>query len=177
MDQMEVAKDVSKNSGDDIQQTRLQEEYLKSFQSLEEGQLVDGVVIQVTQDQVFVDVGYKSEGKIPVSEFTELPKVGDTVSVVLEKKENRNGEVIVSKQKADVKVFWKNLRQAFQDKAPVEGTIDKTVKGGFEVDLGSGVRAFLPISQSDSQKVDKPEKLLGLKSPFYIERLYRNNFV
>ncbi|HPX48169.1 MAG TPA: S1 RNA-binding domain-containing protein, partial [Treponemataceae bacterium] len=77
MDQMEVAKDVSKNSGDDIQQTRLQEEYLKSFQSLEEGQLVEGVVIQVTQDQVFVDVGYKSEGKISVTEFTELPKVGD----------------------------------------------------------------------------------------------------
>ncbi len=177
MDQMEVAKDVSKNSGDDIQQTRLQEEYLKSFQSLEEGQLVDGVVIQVTQDQVFVDVGYKSEGKIPVSEFTELPKVGDTVSVVLEKKENRNGEVIVSKQKADVKVFWKNLRQAFQDKASVEGTIDKTVKGGFEVDLGSGVRAFLPISQSDSQKVEKPEKLLGMKSKFYIERLYSDNKV
>lgn len=177
MDQMEVAKDGQKNSSEDIQQTRLQEEYLKSFQSLEEGQLVDGIVIQVTDDQVFVDVGYKSEGKIPVSEFTELPKVGDTVSVVLEKKENKHGEVIVSKQKADVKVFWKNLRQAFQDKTPVEGTIDKIVKGGFEVSLGSGVRAFLPISQSDSQKVEKAEKLLGLKCMFYVERLYSDNKV
>ena len=177
MDQMEVAKDVSKNSGDDIQQTRLQEEYLKSFQSLEEGQLVEGVVIQVTQDQVFVDVGYKSEGKIPVAEFTVLPKVGDVVSVVLEKKENKHGEVIVSKQKADVKVFWKNLRQAFQDKTPVEGKIDKIVKGGYEVDMGSGVRAFLPISQSDSQKVEKAEKLIGLKSLFYVERLYSDNKV
>lgn len=177
MDQMEVAKDGQKNSSEDIQQTRLQEEYLKSFQSLEEGQLVDGIVIQVTDDQVFVDVGYKSEGKIPVSEFTELPKVGDTVSVVLEKKENKHGEVIVSKQKADVKVFWKNLRQAFQDKTPVEGTIDKIVKGGFEVSLGSGVRAFLPISQSDSQKVEKAEKLLALKCMFYVERLYSDNKV
>ncbi len=177
MDQMEVAKDVSQNSAEDIQQTRLQEEYLKSFQSLEEGQLVDGVVIQVTQDHVFVDVGYKSEGKIPVSEFTELPNVGETVSVVLEKKENRHGEVIVSKQKADVKVFWKNLRQAFQDKTAVEGKIEKVVKGGFEVDLGSGVRAFLPISQSDSQKVEKAEKLVGTKSKFYVERLYSDNKV
>ncbi len=177
MDQMEVAKDVSKNSGEDIQQTRLQEEYLKSFQSLEEGQLVEGVVIQVTQDQVFVDVGYKSEGKIPVAEFTVLPKVGDIVSVVLEKKENKYGEVIVSKQKAVVKVFWKNLRQAFQDKTPVEGTIDKIVKGGYEVDMGAGVRAFLPISQSDSQKVEKAEKLLALKSMFYVERLYSDNKV
>ncbi len=177
MDQMEVAKDVSKSSGEDIQQTRLQEEYLKSFQSLEEGQLVDGVVIQVTQDQVFVDVGYKSEGKIPVSEFTVLPNVGDTVSVVLEKKENKHGEVIVSKQKADVKVFWKNLRQAFQDKTAVEGTIEKIVKGGYEVNMGAGVRAFLPISQSDSQKVEKAEKLIGLKATFYVERLYSDNKV
>ena len=177
MDQMEVAKDVSQNSDEDIQQTRLQEEYLKSFQSLEEGQIVEGVVIQVTQDQVFVDVGYKSEGKIPVTEFTVLPKVGDKVSVVLEKKENKHGEVIVSKQKADIKVFWKNLRQAFQDKMPVEGVIDKIVKGGFEVNLGSGVRAFLPISQSDSQKVEKAEKLLGLKALFYVERLYSDNKV
>jgi len=177
MDQMDVAKDGSNISEEDIQQTRLQEEYLKSFQSLEEGQLVDGIVIQVTEDQVFVDVGYKSEGKIPVSEFDELPTVGDTVSVVLEKKENKHGEVIVSKQKADVKVFWKNLRQAFQDKAPVEGTISRVVKGGFEVTLGAGVRAFLPISQSDSQKVEKAEKLVDLKSLFYVERLYSDNKV
>ncbi len=177
MDQMDVAKDESKNTEENIQQTRLQEEYLKSFQSLEEGQLVDGIVIQVTPDQVFVDVGYKSEGKIPVAEFDELPAVGDTVSVVLEKKENRHGEVIVSKQKADVKVFWKNLRQAFQDKAAVEGTVEKVIKGGYEVCLGAGVRAFLPISQSDSQKVEKPEKLVGLKSHFYVERLYSDNKV
>lgn len=176
MDQMEVAKDVSKNSPGNIQ-TQLQEEYLKSLESLEEGQLIDGVVIQVTQDQVFVDVGYKSEGKIPIGEFSVVPKIGDTVSVVLMQKENKYGEVSVSKQKADVKVFWKNLRQAFQDKTPVEGTIDKIVKGGYEVDLGAGVRAFLPISQSDSQKVEKPEKLVGLKATFYVERLYSDNKV
>jgi len=176
MGQMEVEMGGSKRSADNIQ-TQLQEEYLKSLEQLEEGQLVDGIVIQVTSDQVFIDVGYKSEGKIPIAEFTELPKVGDTVSVVLIMKENKHGEVIVSKQKADVKVFWKNLRQAFQDHAVVEGTIDKVVKGGYEVNLGSGVRAFLPISQSDAQKVDKPEKLLEMKTSFYIERLYSDGKV
>ncbi len=155
-------------------QTQLQE-YLEGLETREEGQLVDGTVIQVTPDQVFVDVGCKSEGKIPASEFTELPKVGDVVQVVLISKESKHGEVIVSKQKADVKSLWKKLRQAAQDKIPVEGTIDKIVKGGFEVELGSGTKAFLPISQSDSQKVDKPEKLLGTKSKFYIERLYSDN--
>ncbi len=171
MDQMEVEMDESKNSGDNIQ-TQLQEEYLKSLEQLEEGQLVDGHVIQVTPDHVFIDVGYKSEGKIPIAEFVEIPKMGDVVSVILVAKENKHGEVIVSKQKADVKVLWKTLRQAFTDKVPVEGTIQKVVKGGFEVDLGAGIKAFLPISQSDAQKVDKPEKLLGMKTKFYIERLF-----
>jgi small subunit ribosomal protein S1 len=186
MAQMEVESDTgpmdgsngqqSVNPGDNIQ-TQLQEEYLKSLEQLEEGQLVEGNVIQVTPDQVFIDVGYKSEGKIPIAEFTEIPKVGDTVSVILITKENKHGEVIVSKQKADTKIFWKNLRQAFQDHTAVEGTIEKQVKGGFDVNLGLGVRAFLPISQSDAQKVDKPEKLLGLKTQVYVERLYSDGKV
>jgi len=158
-------------------QTQLQEEYLKSLEQLEEGQLVQGAVIQVTADQVFIDVGYKSEGKIPISEFTEIPKVGDTVSVILITKENKRGEVIVSKQKADAKLSWKNLKQAFQDHTMVEGTIEKLVKGGYEVNLGADLRAFLPISQSDVQKVDKPEKFLGVKAQFHIERLYSDGKV
>jgi small subunit ribosomal protein S1 len=186
MGQMEVESDTSPmdesnghksaNTAEDIQ-TQLQEKYLKSLEQLEEGQLVDGHVIQVTPEQVFIDVGYKSEGKIPIAEFTEIPQVGDKVAVILITKENKHGEVIVSKQKADVKLFWKNLRQAFQDHTMMEGTIEKLVKGGYDVDLGVGVRAFLPISQSDAQKVDKPEKLLGLKTNFYVERLYSDGKV
>ncbi|MDR1617446.1 MAG: 30S ribosomal protein S1 [Treponema sp.] len=185
MAQMEVESDTSpidakgQEAGSPAEsiQTQLQEEYLKSLEQLEEGQIVDGNVIQVTPDQVFIDVGYKSEGKIPVAEFTDVPKVGDTVSVILIAKENKHGEVIVSKQKADVKIFWKNLRQAFQDHLPVEGIIEKIVKGGFDVNLGAGVRAFLPISQSDSQKVDKPEQFVGLKAKFYMERIYSDGKV
>jgi small subunit ribosomal protein S1 len=185
MAQMEVEADTNPQNGPEGNavgasgniQTQLQEEYLKSLEQLEEGQLVDGVVIQVTEDQVFVDVGYKSEGKIPISEFTEIPKAGETVSVILVAKENRHGEVIVSKQKADVKIFWKNLRQAFQDHSAVEGIVEKLVKGGFDVNLGDSVHAFLPISQSDAQKVDKPERLLGMKTSFYVERLYSDGKV
>jgi small subunit ribosomal protein S1 len=181
MAQMEVESDTSpmdesNNSADNIQ-TQLQEEYLKSLEQLEEGQIVEGIVIQVTQDQVFVDVGYKSEGKIPISEFTEIPQVGSPVSVILITKENKHGEVIISKQKADVKLFWRNLRQAFQDHTPVEGTIEKLVKGGYDVNLGGGVHAFLPISQSDAQKVDKPDKLLGMTVLCYVERLYSDGKV
>jgi len=157
--------------GENIQ-TQLQEEYLKSLEQLEEGQLIEGKVIQVTSDQVFIDVGYKSEGKIPLSEFSENPKIGDPVSVILVAKENKYGEVIVSKQKADAKLFWKNLRQAFTDKKAVDGKVEKQVKGGFDVNLGAGVHAFLPVSQADVQKLEKPEKILNTKIRVYVERLY-----
>jgi len=166
-----VSSDTSPAKGENIQ-TQLQEEYLKTLEQLEEGQLVDGKVIQVTSDQVFIDVGYKSEGKIPISEFSEIPKIGDTVSVILVAKENKYGEVIVSKQKADAKLFWKNLRQAFTDKKSVIGTVEKQVKGGFDVNLGAGVHAFLPISQADVQKLDKPEKIINTKIEVFVERLY-----
>ena len=174
MEQKDVVMDEGLNSKDNIQ-TQLQEKYLKSLESLEEGQLVDGYVVQVTPDQVFVDVGYKSEGKIPIAEFSDVPKVGDVVSVVLVTKENKHGEVIVSKQKADFQQLWKNVRQSYKEKTPVEGTIEKVVKGGYDVNLGGGIRAFLPISQSDSQKVEKAEKLIGTKSKFYIERLFTDS--
>jgi len=157
--------------GENIQ-TQLQEEYLKTLEQLEEGQLVEGKVIQVTQDQVFIDVGYKSEGKIPLTEFSEIPNIGEIVPVILIAKENKHGEVIVSKQKADAKLFWKNLRQAFTDKKAVEGKVEKQVKGGFDVNLGAGVHAFLPVSQADIQKLDKPEKILNAKIQVYVERLY-----
>jgi len=172
MAEKEVGQDTSPVKDGENIQTQLQEEYLKSLEQLEEGQLVEGKVIQVTSDQVFIDVGYKSEGKIPISEFSEIPKIGDSVPVILIAKENKYGEVIVSKQKADAKLFWKNLRQAFTDKKPVDCKVEKQVKGGFDVNLGAGVHAFLPVSQADIQKLDKPEKILNTKIQVYVERLY-----
>ena len=172
MAEKEVESDTSPVKDEENIQTQLQEEYLKSLEQLEEGQLVEGKVIQVTPDQVFIDVGYKSEGKIPIAEFAEIPAIGDAVPVILIAKENKHGEVIVSKQKADAKIFWKNLRQAHQEKRAVEGIVEKQVKGGFDVNLGAGVHAFLPVSQADTQKVDKPEKILNMKIRAYVERLY-----
>ena len=173
MEKMEVVKEHAQNSKGNIQSQL--EESLNNLKPLEDGQLVDGVVIQVSSEYVFLDIGYKSEGKIPVAEFADnLPKVGETVTVVLLRKDGRNGPE-VSKAKADAKQMWKDVRKAFDEKAAVEGKIEKVVKGGFEVNLGGDIHAFLPISQSDIQKVDKPENLIGLKDKFYIERLYSDN--
>ena len=144
----------------------LQEEYLKSFEDIEEGGLIEGVIIEITSDQVFIDVGYKSEGKISLDEFDKTPKIGDKVSVILIKKEGRGGEVVVSKKKADSRVFWKNLKEASEQKTPVDGKVSKVIKGGFEVDLGYDVIAFNPISKIDLTRVETPEDFLNLKSKF-----------
>jgi len=172
MAEKEVGTGTSPAKDGENIQTQLQEEYLKTLEQLEEGQLVEGKVIQITSDQVFIDVGYKSEGKIPISEFSQIPNIGDPVSVILISKENKYGEVTVSKQKADAKLFWKNLRKAYDEKQPVEGIVEKQVKGGFDVNMGCAVHAFLPVSQADVQKLDKPEKILKSKIQVYVERLY-----
>ncbi len=170
-----MAKDVENGSGENIQQTLLQEEYLKSFKPLEEGQIVEGTVVQVTNDQVFVDIGYKSEGKIPLSEFQKVPAVGEVIDVFLEKKEGRGGEVVLSKRKADHKGIWKKLKSAIDNKEAVEGKITRTVKGGYEVDLGANIKAFLPASQADIDRIDNLDSLLGTVSNFYVERVGSEN--
>lgn len=161
----------------DSNQQELQEEYLKGMDNLEEGQLVKGDVIQVDSDFVYIDIGYKSEGKIPVEDFSDIPSTGDTISVVLVKKEGKNGEIVVSKKKADSKVIWKKLKDAFQEKTPVDGKIVKSIKGGFEVDFGTDFKAFIPISKVDISRVENPEEYIGLESKFLIERLYNEKRV
>jgi len=172
MDNKEVEMDVAAPARDEYQ-TQLEEQYLKSFEGLEEGDLIDGKVVQVTGDFVFVDVGYKSEGKIPVEEFDgAVPAVGDVVRVILIKKETHSGEVIVSKKRADEKAFWKSIATAFKEHKPVDGTIEKEVKGGFEVDIGHGLKGFLPSSKADIQRIEKGDYLIGFTGKFYLERLY-----
>ncbi|MCR4821358.1 MAG: 30S ribosomal protein S1 [Treponema sp.] len=170
MEQMEVEKDESQQGAI---QTQL-EESLKGL-NIEDGQIVDGTVIQTADGYVFVDIGYRTEGRIPVQEFgSKLPKDGETVTVVVLRKDGRNGPEI-SYTKAQAKQLWKDFRKYFDEKLPIEGTIEKEVKGGFDVNLGGDIHAFLPISQSDSQKVENPSKLIGTVSKFYIERLYSDN--
>jgi len=174
MEKMEVEKNVAQNSKSDFQ-TQL-EESLKNINVPEAGQMVEGIVVQITEDYVYVDIGDKSEGLIPVKEFAEgLPVEGDTVRALLIG-HDKNGPVL-SKKKADSKRFLKEIQQAAKDKTPVNGTIVKLVKSGYEVNLGIDKPAFLPISQADSEKIEKPESLIGVKSKFYIERLYSDGKV
>jgi small subunit ribosomal protein S1 len=158
-------------------QEALQEQYLQPLDELEVGQPVQGTVIQTGPETTFIDIGYKSEGRVPTDEFDAQPKVGDTVEVVLINKETLGGGVVVSKRKADEKRFWRVLKDAFSERKPIDGTVARAIKGGFEIDLGYKVRAFNPISKMDVRRVENPEEYVGLKSKFYVERIYSENRV
>ena len=168
----EVEKNVSQ--GSESIYTQL-EASINKMEPVEDGANVTGIVVQVTEDTVFVDVNCKSEGKIPVTEFAgELPKVGEEITVYLVSQFGKNGPV-VSKQKADEKRLWEEFKVAAEKNTPVDGTISSVTKGGYMVNLGGGISAFLPISQADAQKVEKEDKLVGVKSKFYVVRLYSQN--
>lgn len=150
----------------------MQEEYLKSLDGIEDGQLVTGTVVQVNNEYVFVDVGYKSEGKIPREEFKELPAIGDCVSVVIVTKEGKHGQIVVSKKRADVKERTDELRSAAEGRTPIEGTFIKVIKGGFEVDLGGEYKGFCPLSKADVVRVEEPETLIGITDYFVIDKFH-----
>jgi small subunit ribosomal protein S1 len=149
-------------------QEEMFEEHLKSLENLENGQIVDGVVVQITEEYVFLDVGLKSEGKVAVSEFEELPKLNDKVAVEIVRKESANGEVVVSKKKAEQNKKWKVILNAYKDKTPVEGVFTKAVKNGIEVLIENAFTGFVPISKIDISRVENAEKWEGKKSKFLI---------
>ncbi|MGD1822655.1 MAG: S1 RNA-binding domain-containing protein [Pleomorphochaeta sp.] len=150
----------------------MQEEYLKSLDGIEDGQLVTGTVVQVNNEYVFVDVGYKSEGKIPRGEFKELPEIGDGVKVVIVSKEGKHGQIVVSKKRADAKERTEELKVAAEGRTPIEGKFIKVIKGGFEVDLGGDYKGFCPLSKADIVRVEEPETLIGITDYFVIDKFH-----
>jgi small subunit ribosomal protein S1 len=141
--------------------------------SLKEGDIVSGHVIKVNRDTVVVDIGYKSEGVIPASEFIDTSgKVsvapGDRVDVLIEAKENDQGLVALSKEKADKLKVWDEISAACERDELIEGTITARVKGGLQVSIRGGVKAFLPGSQVDLRPVRNLDKLIGQTFDFKV---------
>ncbi|GAA0616936.1 30S ribosomal protein S1 [Brevundimonas kwangchunensis] len=144
---------------------------------LGEGQVVHGRVVGMEKDILIIDVGLKTEGRIPAREFgigegAVIPKVGDNVEVYLERVENALGEAVISRDKARREEAWTRLEVVFADGQPVNGTIVGRVKGGFTVDLG-GASAFLPGSQVDIRPVRDVAPLMGKEQPFAILKMDR----
>jgi small subunit ribosomal protein S1 len=143
------------------------EEYEETMRHVEEKEIVKGKVIQILGDEVIVDIGYKAEGVIPISEF-ERPgfpldvKVGDEIEVLVEKKDTPEGFIVVSKRKADNIRRWERITESYEKGIPIDAYCLRRVKGGLEVDV-EGVRAFLPASQVEMRVPKDLESYIGQK--------------
>jgi small subunit ribosomal protein S1 len=138
-----------------------------------EGQIVTGIIVQVSHDSVVVDIGGKSEGVISKSEFTDAHgqlhvKAGDRVDVYIESRESDDGLISLSKEKADKMKVWDEISSACERDEIIEGTISQRVKGGLSVTIRGGVKAFLPGSQVDLRPIRNLEKLIGQTYEFKV---------
>jgi len=137
-----------------------------------EGEIVSGIVVHVGRDSVIVDIGGKSEGAISLSEFgsgAEVSvKAGDKVDVYIESRENDDGLVTLSKEKADKMKVWDEISSACERDELIEGTISQRVKGGLSVTIRGGVKAFLPGSQVDLRPIRNLDKLIGQTYQFKV---------
>ena len=160
---------------------RFDELYAETFKNLQEGSLVDGRVVAFLPDGIVVDIGYKSEGIIPQSEFSEAElkqlSVGAPIQVFLEAREDMEGNLVLSKEKADRMKVWGDLEKLHQTGQPINGKIVSRVKGGLIIDIG--VKAFLPGSQVDLRPTRDLDRLLGQTVPVKIIKMnhLRSNVV
>jgi small subunit ribosomal protein S1 len=164
---------VSKGSEAQLDREALAALYEETFRNLEEGTITEGRVVALTKDKVVVDIGYKSEGVIPGDQFSaeELQnlKVGDRLQVYIEECEDSDGNLVLSKEKADKMKIWEELEKLYKDEKSIEGKIISRIKGGMMVDIG--VKAFLPGSQIDLHPVRDLDGLVGKTFPLKIIKI------
>ncbi|MEK7797645.1 MAG: 30S ribosomal protein S1 [Nitrospirota bacterium] len=167
---METLEQMKSGSSDKAAMASM---YEQTFQNFEEGSVIEGTVVSVKKDKVVVDIGYKSEGIISAEEFSaqELAEVapGARLLVYIQEREDSEGNLVLSKEKADKMKVWVDLEKIFKEEAIVEGKIISRIKGGMMVDIG--VKAFLPGSQIDLHPIRDPEQLIGKSFPMKIIKI------
>lgn len=161
------------NAVEDMDQGALEALYEETFKNFEEGTITHGRVVAIQKDKVIVDIGYKSEGIISTNQFLpdELTTlaVGDQVQVYIEQREDAEGNLLLSKEKADKMKIWEDLEVAHREEREVEGKVMSRIKGGMMVDIG--VKAFLPGSQIDLSPVRDLDGLVGKNFRFKIIKI------
>jgi small subunit ribosomal protein S1 len=175
-------RDLGNQNIDSMGMEELLEMYDQSMSEFKEGDIVRGRVLKVTPSEVLVDIGYKSEGLLPINEVTDYQgqvkvKVGEEIDVYLDRLEDASGHVILSREKAERMLVWDRIEDAFKNDQPVSGRVIDRVKGGLAVDIG--VKAFLPGSLIDVKPVKNLDAMRGKEYTFKIVSFdkKRNNVV
>ncbi len=169
---LRVRPDLYDEHYSDEEYAKMMELYEGTLQQIAEGEIVRSKVLRVSDTHVILDVGFKSEGAVPIEQFKDPSSIspGDEVEVFLEKLEDEEGAVVLSKKKADFMRVWERIREAYENDEPVRGMLQKKIKGGVVVDL-MGVDAFLPGSQIALRRVPNIDELLGREFEFKIIKL------
>ena len=164
---------ASKQTEEQLDRGALAALYEETFRNFEEGSIIEGRVVAISKDKVVVDIGYKSEGIIPADQFSgeelQALKISDRLQVYIEEREDADGNLILSKEKADKMKVWEDLEKSYKDEKVVEGRILSRIKGGMMVDIG--VKAFLPGSQIDLHPVRDLDGLVGKSFPLKIIKI------
>ena len=157
---------VPEESPEPMSAESLEEAYDNSIKAFTDGEIVKGVVVDATRDEVMIDIGFKSEGYIPASEFdtgdNDLPavQVGDEIDVYIVRREDAEGQIVLSKKIADQTLIWDEIATAHETGTPVAGRITERIKGGLRVTIGS-LRGFLPASQVELRPIQNLEQYVG----------------
>jgi small subunit ribosomal protein S1 len=157
----DAIKDAVADETSGLTGAQLEALYENSLKDFNEGSIIEGEIVYIRPNDIMVDVGYKSEGVIPKSEFkkSEEFQIGDKIEVLLERLEDDNGMVVLSKQRAELQKNWEKILSDYNEGDVIGGTVEGRVKGGMLVDVG--VEAFLPGSQLDLSPVKNPDDFIG----------------
>ncbi|MBI5407578.1 MAG: 30S ribosomal protein S1 [Nitrospirae bacterium] len=159
--------------GSKVSSEEMQRLYDETFKRVEEGGIVKGQVVAIAPNGVVVDVGYKSEGTVPIEEFSpkelQSVKAGDVIEVFIEDREDAEGNIVLSKEKADRRKVWENIEEVYKKGKPISGKIIGKVKGGLNVDIG--IKAFLPGSQIDVRPIKDLDRMVGQTSQVKIIKM------
>jgi small subunit ribosomal protein S1 len=166
-----IIPDGDEQSDEPQDETDFMEMYEESLKSIQEGEVIRGEIVQIDKEFVLVDIGYKSEGQIRIQEFTDAAgnikaKVGDKVDVLLERREDEEGTIKLSKEKAAKIKVWDKIKEIYESNGTIRGKIVSRVKGGLSVDIG--LQAFLPGSQVDLRPIKDMDSLVNTEHDFKI---------
>ncbi|WDF67892.1 30S ribosomal protein S1 [Sphingobacterium oryzagri] len=156
----------------EAERNKLEEQYAGTFNQINQGEIIEGIVVSINNKDVVLNVGFKSDGLVALSEFRDLTdlKVGDTVDVFVESQEDANGQLVLSRKRAKTQKSWEAINDALENDAIIDGFVKSRTKGGLIVDI-KGVEAFLPGSQIDIKPIRDYDVYVGKTMEFKVVKI------
>ncbi|GHE23494.1 30S ribosomal protein S1 [Sphingobacterium griseoflavum] len=156
----------------EAERNKLEEQYAGTFNQINQGEIIEGIVVSINNKDVVLNVGFKSDGLVALSEFRDLPdlKVGDAVDVFVESQEDANGQLVLSRKRAKTQKSWEAINDALENDAIIDGFVKSRTKGGLIVDI-RGVEAFLPGSQIDIKPIRDYDIYVGKTMEFKVVKI------